>query len=154
VRLLLLTPAILGLAACSSLSVPNTMEYVDPLAGPDRAILVKEYCLGQGRGLVHFDGIDGNRFPAYKMQRLQVQPGTRVVKLFYMAPGASFNVEAHGELMSVTHDFAPNGAYIVRYRRTDPKHYRMWIEPIDPARAQTPNTVCLQPAFEDPTYWH
>ena len=137
------------LAGCASAPMAT---HVDPTAGTDGATLVKEVCLGKGRGLVHFTGIDATKFKQFQAQKLFVSPGEHTIGIVYMAPGASWNVSGEG-LTPVTYNFEARGNYIVRYRRTGAKDYKVWIEPIDASRTQAPNSVCLQPAFEDSKYW-
>jgi len=131
-------------------SSATPITHTDPNAGQDAATVVKEFCIGQGRGLVHFEGIDETEFKRFKVQRIVTSPGTHTIRVLYKAPGARFDIEGQGAT-NLTYEFAPGGTYIVRYRRTDPEHYKTWIEPIDAAQAQT--TICLAPPFDDPSYW-
>ena len=131
-------------------SSATPITYTDPNAGQDAATIVKEFCLGQGRGLVHFEGIDETKFKRLKVQKIVASPGVHTIKVLYLAPGARFDVGGAG-VTSLTFEFAQRGTYIVRYRRTDPAHYKTWIEPIDATQAQA--AVCLAPPFEDSRYW-
>ena len=148
-RLAVLTFFVVCLAGCATLDP----LYTDPASSSDHAVLVKEYCVGLGRGLVHFEGIDSTTFKKFQIQKLLVAPGQHTVKVLYMAPGARFDIVGSGKVKSLPYYFAPNSSYIVKYKRTDPSHYRVWIEPISAVQAQVANSVCTQPAFGDHRYW-
>jgi len=97
-------------------------------------------------------GVDATAFRRFQMQKLVPAPGEHTIKVLYMAPGASWAATGEGTT-TVTHRFEADGTYIVRYRRTEPKNYKVWIEPIESSRTEVSNSVCLQPPFEDPRYW-
>lgn len=141
---------LLGLAGCATTAPVTT--YTDPAAGADGAVLIREACLGQGRGMIHFQGVDSTEFETFQVQKLSLSPGEHTVRFKYMAPGFSYDITGEGAT-SIRHSFEPGVTYIARYRRTEPKRYKVWLEPIDAARAAGPDWICLQPAFEDRRYW-
>ena len=126
--------------------------HVDPVAGENPATIVKEFCLGKGRGLIHFDGYDQAKFKPLTVQKIVASPGKHAISVIFRAPGSRFDLEQEGS-RTLEYEFAPGGSYLVRYRRTDPDHYVAWIEPLDLAQAQSPNPICLEPPFEDSRYW-
>ena len=137
-------PLILLVAACSSLSVPTTGTYTEPgSSGSTASVLVKEHCLGEGVGVVHFQQLDTITFPAFQIAKVVLAPGRRTVSVSYFTTDRVMSHRVGGA--SLTHDFQPGKAYIVRYRRTDAAHFRAWIEDIDPQRTVSVNTNCMQP---------
>lgn len=145
-----LVSLLLILTGCTTVAPMTT--HIDPKAGSDAATLVREVCYGQGRGLIHFEGVDSVGFKPFQVQKLFVSPGEHTVRVVYLAPGISWNVIGEGST-SVTHKFDAHATYIFRYRRTGPKSYETWIEPIDASRVEAPGSVCLQSEFEDSRYW-
>ena len=136
-------PLLALLAACSSLSVPTTGTFTEPgSSGSAASVLVKEHCLGEGVGVVHFQQLDAVSFPAFQIAKVVFVPGRRTVSVSYFTTDRVMSHRVGG--VSLTHDFQPGKAYIVRYRRTDATHFRAWIEDIDPQRTVSVNANCMQ----------
>ncbi|WP_296278617.1 hypothetical protein [Pseudoxanthomonas sp.] len=126
-------PLMLLVSACSSLSVPTTGTYTEPGSGGSTAsVLVKE-----------LQQLDTITFPAFQIAKVVLAPGRRTVSVSYFTTDRVMSHRVGGA--SLTHDFQPGKAYIVRYRRTDAAHFRAWIEDIDPQRTVSVNTNCMQP---------
>jgi hypothetical protein len=125
------------ISSCSTLSAPTTGTYIESgIDGNNSSILVKEHCLGDGIGVVHFRKLDSIKFPRFQIAKINFVSGTRSIHIDY------FTTYQTGDIV-LTHDFQPNKAYIVRYDRTEQSTFRAWIEPIDSGLASTPNTNCF-----------
>ena len=128
------------------------LVHLDPNPGENPVTIIKEFCPGKGRGLIHFDGYDQTTFKSFQILKIVASPGKHTIRAIFMAPGSRFDVQGEGS-SSLEYEFEPGGSYLVRYRRTDPDHYVAWIEPLDAALAQSSNPICLEPPFEDSRYW-
>lgn len=156
--LLMVPVAGAALAAKPDPSVyPNANVYRDPaIAAGDGgyAKVLREFCPGGGRGLVHFLTLDGQpiRVPRTWPTYLELAPGPHRLGMEYI--GTADNIwdswqgtgEASGEMEA-------GKAYVVRYQRTAADRFRVWLEPVpDAENAGMATTICLQAEFPDKAY--
>jgi hypothetical protein len=134
---------------------PNANIYLEPASRQvpgNVAKLVREYCPGQGRGLIHFFGLDGTpirirgTWPTY----LELAPGPRTLEMEFIGTDSSIYRRWTGK-HAVQANLEAGKAYLVRYRRAATDLFTVWIEPLEDAASVGPaTTLCLQPAYPDP----
>ena len=116
----------------------------------ETAEISREFCIGGGRGLIHFTALDGQRIGGAigATAKLVVTPGRHTVEVLYLAPDSTIFARWEGA-MRLTHDFEANSSYVLRYERTDIDRYRAWIEkwagtyPSDGAPPTSASRRCL-----------
>ena len=125
--------SILFLAACAA---PPT-SFVQPSAQglPPSAVaqVFREFCVGGGRGLIHFESLDGTNVQHNQVAtggwpiKLVVMPGRHTVGVNYQAPDSSPFARWNGHT-SLAHDFKAGKVYLLKYRRTSVDRYRAWFD--------------------------
>lgn len=132
---------------------PNANTYREPASrsSPGYAKIIREYCPGGGRGLIHFLGLDGNSirirktWPTY----LEVAPGRRELEMEFM--GTSTRIwDTWQGTGTASIEMEAGKSYIVRYQRMAADAFRTWIEPYPGFDTVDMHTVvCDQPPFPD-----
>lgn len=152
-----------GLLLCMSFSAhsakpdpavyPNPNIYRDPaIAGSGAyAKVIREYCPGGGRGLIHFLNVDGNlirirkTWPTY----LELAPGRHRLEMEFIGTASDIWSTWNGTAEIAT-DFEPGKSYIVRYRRNATDSFSVWVEAYDGFETVDMSTVsCMQPDYPD-----
>lgn len=132
---------------------PNANTYREPgiTAATGYAKVIREYCPGGGRGLIHFLNVDGNpirirkTWPTY----LELRPGHHEFEMEFMGTASSIWGTWQGT-GKVEADLQAGMTYIVRYLRTATDSFRVWVEGYDGFDAVDMHTVfCAQPEFAD-----
>lgn len=138
---------------------PSPNVYRDPALRADPqagfAKLVREFCPGEGRGLIHFLEVDGRNirirrtWPTY----LELSPGSHRLSMEFKGPATSIWATWEG-VGEVSAELEAGKVYLVRYRRTAKDAFRVWLEPLAdmPFEAVGVSTsVCDQSPFPDPS---
>lgn len=152
-----------GLLLCVSFSAhsakpnpavyPNANIYRDPaIAGSGvYAKVIREYCPGGGRGLIHFLNVDGNlirirkTWPTY----LELAPGQHRLEMEFIGTASDIWSNWNGTAEIAT-DFEAGKSYIVRYRRNATDAFNVWIEAYDGFEAVDMGTIsCGQLDYPD-----
>ena len=136
---------------------PNANIYRDPAIAAmpgGYAKVLREFCPGGGRGLVHFLNLDGQliRVPRTAPTYLELAPGTHRLGMEFI--GTANNIwdswQGVGEVSGM---FEAGQAYIVRYQRTAVDAFRIWLEPVpDFDSAGLASQICQQDEFPDKAY--
>ena len=132
---------------------PNANIYLEPASRSTfgYAKVIREYCPGGGRGLIHFLGLDGNlirirkTWPTY----LEVAPGQREFEMEYLGTSGSIwgTWEGTGK---VSANLEVGKTYVIRYQRMATDAFRVWVEPYTGFEKVDMNTVfCEQSPFPD-----
>ena len=144
-----LLPALAAAGRPDPAVYPNANVYRDPAiaAGGGFAKVIREFCPGGGRGLVHFRMLDGHdiRVPKTWPTYLEVAPGPHRLGMEFKGPAATMQAQWQGD-GDITADLAPGRAYLVRYERTGVDAFRVWLEPYEEAfdRVGQATSVCRQ----------
>ena len=138
---------------------PSPNVYRDPALRADPqhgfAKLVREFCPGEGRGLIHFLEVDGRNirirrtWPTY----LELAPGSHRLGMEFKGPATSIWATWDG-VGNVAAELEAGKAYLVRYRRTAKDAFRVWLEPLAGIPFETvgvSTSVCSQSPFPDPS---
>jgi hypothetical protein len=135
---------------------PNANIYLEPASRLDPgkvAKVVREYCPGLGRGLIHFFGVDGTpirirgTWPTY----LELAPGPRTLQMEFIGPDTSIYRRWTGQ-HAIQANLEAGKAYVVRYRRTATDTFAVWVEPLqDAASTGFSTSVCHQAEYPDPS---
>jgi hypothetical protein len=134
---------------------PNANIYRDPaMASSTRAgfaKVIREYCPGFGRGLVHFLNVDGQlirlrkTWPTY----LELAPGQHHLEMEFQGTASSIWGTWQG-IGEVNAEFEPGKTYVVRYQRTATDAFRVWVEQFEGFESvDMTTTMCKQSEFPD-----
>lgn len=156
--LLMIPVAGAALAAKPDSSVyPNANVYRDPAIAAGQVgytKVLREFCPGGGRGLVHFLTLDGRpiRVPRTWPTYLELAPGPHRLGMEFI--GTADNIwdswQGSGE---VSGELEAGKAYVVRYQRTAVDEFRVWLEPVPSFEdADMATTICHQAEFPDQAY--
>ena len=140
---------------------PTANHYRDPAIAASAdgryAKVLREFCPGGGRGLIHFLDVDGHpirvkrTWPTY----LELAPGPHRLTMEFKGTASSVFAawEGVGDAEAV---LEPGKVYLVRYARTATDRFRVWLEPADIAfdSAGQQTNLCLQAPFPDPALHH
>lgn len=140
---------------------PTANHYRDPAIAASAdgryAKVLREFCPGGGRGLIHFLDVDGRpirvkrTWPTY----LELAPGARRLTLEFKGTASSVfaSWEGVGDAEAV---LEAGKVYLVRYERTATDRFRVWLEPADIAfdSADQQTSLCLQAPFADTSLHH
>lgn len=138
---------------------PSPNVYRDPALRADAragfAKLVREFCPGEGRGLIHFLEVDGRNIRVHRTwpTYLELAPGGHRLGMEFKGTASSFWATWEG-MGEVSAELEAGKVYLVRYRRTAADAFRVWLEPLDDAPFETVDvstSVCRQSPFPDPS---
>ncbi len=143
------------LAKPDRLVYPNSNSYRDPAIANDAAQgyvkVIREYCPGGGRGLIHFLNVDGKlirirgTWPTY----LELAPGEHRLGMEFMGTATDIWSTWQG-VAEVPFKFESGHAYVIRYHRTATDAFRVWVEEIEGFEVVNMATVlCEQAEFPD-----
>ncbi|MFZ5635631.1 MAG: hypothetical protein ACOY82_03495 [Pseudomonadota bacterium] len=117
--------------------------------------MLREFCPGEGRGLIHFLEVDGRniRIPRTWPTYLELAPGAHRLGMEFKGTASSIwaTWEGPGE---VSVELEAGKVYLVRYRRTAADAFRVWVEPLDGVSFESVDistSICRQPPFPDPS---
>ena len=153
--LLMLLACPVEAAKLDSTIYPNANFYRDPAIAVNPSLgyskVIREYCPGFGRGLIHFLNVDDQlirirkTWPTY----LELAPGRRRIDMEFMGTASDIWGSWQGSA-EVDADFAPGKTYVMRYQRVATDAFRVWVEEFDGFDAVSMATVtCKQPEYPD-----
>lgn len=132
---------------------PNANIYRDPSidAASGYAKVIREYCPGFGRGLIHFLNLDGKlirirkTWPTY----LELSPGEHRLGMEFIGTANDIWSTWNGEA-DVVANFESGKTYAVRYQRTATDRFRVWIEEYQGFESiDMATSLCEQSEFPD-----
>lgn len=140
---------------------PTANHYRDPAIAASAdgryAKVLREFCPGGGRGLIHFLEVDGHPIRAKRTwpTYLELAPGARRLTMAFKGTASSLfaSWEGVGDAEAV---LEAGKVYLVRYERTATDRFRVWLEPADIAFdvAGQQTSLCLQLPFADSSLHH
>ena len=139
-----------------------SFQYIHPSIGESTAgsqvRILREFCAGEGRGLIHFEEYNGVK--TYKtlgdrtnINLLTVPSGTATVKVLYMGPDSSLFREWQNTF-EFQYNFEPGKTYLVRYKRETESTVAYELKDISNYQNVSENSrLCEHEGFSDKRYW-